>query len=389
MVKRGKIAKPKGKTRYTPKSLMGYFKTAEKAVQVGHKGLKLYRDYKNTFKSSPSPTASSFNMLQGISQHNDHSEYKQTILKRKPLRNRGKGKVHFTLNRDFTASASEGNQAVLQLIELNKNMLNGSTTNVANAAGQWPATIFDFDPNNKITSNSGPVYSASAAGASSQNPTQAVNLEKVTQKMNLYNPSSVPLTVYVYWFMTIKSTQKSPFDLWGDDLNTEGQFNANATTRGSFAQTTTLLGKANQFYYGMYPNTPSLRRFYKLLRVNKFVLQGGDSRKLNTTLHINRCILEETLNEMTVDPIPGVSFYPMIIAQGGPCVATDTSISEVTYAAPKIGVILSTKYTMSFRKEQTYLRGNFIKVDYRVGGAVANEKVVDDEDDVTQPQYAL
>lgn len=380
-----KVAK-KGKSRgrVPQNSIMRYIKQAEKAVQVGKAGYKLgtklygaYKSYKGT------STQTMNNALAGLNAHNDHSEHKQIILKRKPLKNKGTGKIHFQISRSFSSDCNEGRQAVYQLVELNKDMLNGPITDNCNTAGRWPVTLFDFDPNSKITSGQNPYN----ANLSLQNFTQIVNIERVNYKLELYNASSVAQTCYVYWFMTSKATDQTPLQLWTEDCTTEGFQKPLADSRLNFADPATTIGRANPFYYGQYPNTPSVRKFYKVLRVNKFVLQGGDSRKYQSIFHINRAIHEQTLNEMTNDPIPGVTIYPMIITRGSPVIASDNGQSAPTYSQVKLGVLTNVKYTFSFRREPPSVSANFVKVDYRVDGNANTTKIIDDEDTNVNPQY--
>lgn len=318
-----------------------------------------------------------------ISQHNDTSEERiHLTLRHAGKRNywKSKDKIKYDEAQSYLLDGNPG----LQLVSTPKCFLGTkaflSASTFRSTYDQMGAAIFDMNPNAKYTGSN-------YVGASAVSTNPKINVEKYHSSFEILNRTNANTTVWVYWFKCIKNTKRSPAELWQDSLAAQAEGQSAYVGASTISTTTTAPGYANVSMPGMFPNEGTIKRYWKCLRVNKFVLQGGDTHKLDCEVNVNQQYELQAMKEAYTND--GILYYrdtsvvPLILARGALCTVTAGSTTEVTYSTPSLGVLNVAKYTFSVPKEPPSAPITIAKYDLVTQSAYAQNIVADTDQAVT------
>jgi len=289
------------------------------------------------------------NKINQISQHNDVSAEKfQLVLRKKPVQGT-RDKIKYNENQSYVLSAGEGTQGVFEpKIYLGLNQFVGTVSSARNTQNAMPYLWFNLNPNSNLTGSLN-------LGGDQIADSRRINIHKFHTSMEFVNMEQANTTVWVYFFTPKKVMAQTPATVWSNGLGHEWQ---NQLTRGVASVTTTAstaVGGPQTNDVGQFPNVRELTRTYRLLKCKKFVLQGGDTHKLEFETYVNKVVEYGTLKDMYDNGakyIAGLTVIPLVLAKGALCAISDAGgPQEITYSTVKLGVVQASKYTLSAPKE--------------------------------------
>lgn len=270
----------------------------------------------------------------------------------------------------------------------------GTTTAVkpgyfnTNLLGNADTTIFDIDP--YMDSTGGAVI---AAGKHSGQ--QAMMFEKVQDYIQLRNNTTSSNDVCVYWFLCKKGTAEHPVTMWIREQSAAmgSEYSIAAATGPSAAQPTT--GYISPLYIVDNQITRSrlVKKHFKLLHEEKFVLDAGDVKKMNVTIHINKVYKKEAFTNLpsNVGYYPGLSIAAVVIANGVPVYATlgvAGELAPVSTSAMEIISVVSRKFTFAGVPIPETKNFQITTVGIQQQLTYANTKQVIDTDDIAVEKQA-
>lgn len=324
--------------------------------------------------------------------HNDQTSTKFSLkLGRYPIRNAAKGKLIFTENWQNVVTGTEGRQNVSEARVYMTSQSFTNTSTIRNDRFSQTPAYFNLDANQFNTGQAvGPLSSGIEISQERQ-----LNIHSVWSDMNFTNMQSSAATVYCYFFLAKRDTNKSPLEWWTTDCGSldysvSANIYATATT-----STTWQTAGTNATTLFTYPNTPNVKRNYRVLRVTKMQLDGGASHRLKFSTIVNKVV---RYSEMFLSAdagntyVGGLSIVPLIICQGSPVGINDsagaTTASEITISAPKVGISLARTYKFSTPKDvvQTPVKFVLSGMVSTTGAHVYGPKLIDDEDQLANVQ---
>lgn len=341
-----------------------------------------YKNYNKPKKTAP--TAKLFQIAQSTGQHHDLSESKMFMkLGGKRRLSKSTDKIKYCESQEFVSTGLEGLQQVWQpktFLSL-RSFIDG--TNVRNSRDLTAYKWFDYNPNEKVTGGN-----LTTAGLIANNT--AINIEKYHAALELLNMTNTTTTVYVYLMKCVQNTEFTPSEIWAKILAAERLGQVAAVPPVSTSTSTVNLAAPLNTFVGQFPNAcRGFSKFWKIERVKKIVLQGGDAHKIQLDVNVNK---KFTLEEMqsAYDGgsnlfYKGVSVMPMIIARGQLVGISDASgaelATEVTYARTKLGLTNVCKYWISVPKEPPSAPANYTKYDLVSAPThIVDERFINDVD---------
>ncbi|UYD39084.1 MAG: capsid protein [Wigfec virus K19_432] len=318
--------------------------------------------------------------------HNDQTSTKFRLkLGRYPIRNAAKAKLIFTENWQNVITGIEGRQVTTEARVYMASQSFTSTSTTRNDRFRQTPAYFDLDANQF---NTGQVVGPLSSGIEISQERQ-FNIHSVWTDMNFTNMQSSAATVYCYFFLAKRDTNKSPLEFWNQDCGSlDYSVSANIYPTATTSTTWQTAG-TNATTLFTYPNTPNVKRNYRLLRVTKMQLDGGASHRLKFATIVNRVV---RYSEMFISAdagntyVGGLTIVPLIICQGSPVGINDsagaTTASELTISAPKVGISLARTYKFSTPKDvvQTPVKFVLSGMVSTTGAHVYGPKLIDDED---------
>nr|WAE43205.1 MAG: capsid protein [Cressdnaviricota sp.] len=319
--------------------------------------------------------------LQSISQHNDLSTGKQFIsLGKRKLHDKTSTKFKYDHNYGVTHLGAEGKQLVYEGHVMLDTSSFLSATTARNQIVGVGAGFFSMNPNQNVTGSS-------IVGSGTSPVDSYINVEKVVQKLTVWNASTLAQEVYILWCTPNQNCNDGPLAYWGKCLANEriGTASSAQALLGSTA-TATFGSVVDTAVFGLYPtSSPMFRKMWKICGVRKIVLQGGDQKEVKTTIRINKKIsrgytLEQ--NNSGVVYTKGLTVIPMVIVRGALAI-NNFSGEEVVHGICKNCIAIDEHYVFSTCKAPTTspIEYNFYG---QLAGNVgtANERLVIDTDTV-------
>lgn len=271
------------------------------------------------------------------------------VVNKRRLKRASKTKLKLQETFQQLLVGSEGAHAMDELrVHFHAASFTAPTTS-RNSKTSQSVTYFDMNPNSTTTGVSVGPFS----GAVAQSMAQSINIETGRCELTFGNLENSSTTVWVYFFLCKKNTNNSPANSWNDDLD-ERDYALPVDVPTVTSDTTWATGGVTPAFIGTFPTTPNIKRNWKLLKVRKFNLDGGQSHTINYFLKMNKRVDKDyvsTLNSNAANYIAGLSIVPLVIARGSMVGINDTGASttanEVTFAPVKLGIIGLRKYTFS------------------------------------------
>lgn len=317
--------------------------------------------------------------------HNDQSSTKMTLIVRKqPLKNRSVSTMVYHENYQQIISGSEGRQAadVSRYSAAARSFVSNQT--LANDRVGQATAYFNLKPSQFSTGNVGGPLAAGIV----RSEIEYLNVHSCYQDMNITNLQSASCTVYIYFFLAKKNSDRSPLEWWDQDCtNLDYSVTANLS-RALTTTTTWQTGGTRPTSLPNYPNTDSVKKHYKCMRVKRFELDGGQSHRIRINQIFNRRVERSALTALNDDNyqhVAGLTIVPLIIVQGSPVGISDSagavSATEMTTSATKIGIMMSKTWKFSELKEMPYVPTKFTCQGVVAGTAhVYGPRIIDDED---------
>lgn len=367
----------------TPKKMKAqgsdFFKNLDRTVRAIDKGVRIGKHiHDNYFKqhNTKYKTRQRQQALVQISQHNDVSSQKfKLILRKRPLRG-SKDKIKYVENMEFIFNGAEGIQGVFApRCFFSTQSFVGPTSNSRNTQNQMGVTWFQMNPDAKSTGSS---YVTAGTTTDSR-----INILKAHHDMEFVNMENLATTVWVYFFVCSKNTSKTPLQIWSDAITNQSQGQSNLVPSIVTTSNVAVTGATSINVVGNFPNDAMMKKYWRLLTCKKFVLQGGDTHKLEYEMYVNKQVLYSEINEAANADgalyYRGLSVFPLIITKGSLAGISDPQgPTEVTYGKTKVGCVMSNKYTLSVPKEPPSAPIVIGKYDLVVGSHT--EKIINDVD---------
>lgn len=366
-----------------------YYQSRKRKGSVSHAyngGKKMKRSYK---KRKRTRYRKRQRRLAQTGQHNElmTAPVKLVLGKRKHKLLKGTAASQICVHYTKKVAGTAGRQSVDGLPALcNPNDLYRSSnpgTWSANS-GQWPCDLFSANPNQKITGN--------ALGATNGNPAlDSAYLHYISGEIHFASFTSAAQELDVYFCTPKKPQAYSPGTVWYNILqqNVAGQGVAAETqpyTSGG-AVTGGVYGTPSINDYGQSPfSHKTMRDSWKVLKVKKIVLDGGQQVKFKFLLHVNKFFNKQyikTLIDSTGGAwIPHCSVNIMIIGKGSMVcdTAVTTDINEATFSAPHYGVAMNYKVSVKYPEIRRSTYQYYSDGGYYQEATLANQQLVDDTD---------
>lgn len=217
--------------------------------------------------------------------------------------------------------------------------------------------------------------------------TGKLGLMKVKQQILLVNLTSAPVDVVVHWVLCKKDDSRNPIEKWQDLLQETNQ-NAGmkaATFYGPLGVETYTGGHIGTATYGASPwQVRSFKKFWKMVGKDKFVLQGGDQKKISIEFDYNRYLSRDIFVKSLGDFMAGYTIFPLILARGAGVGIGVDEVTAMTFASIKLGLIQTDRYIYGAvpAAQGVNTIAGAIGIGFGVGTGVA-EQIIDDNDQDT------
>lgn len=304
------------------------------------------------------------------------------VINKRRLRRASRAKIKFQETFQAIVTNSEGAAGATELrYHFHQDSFTFQNTARNSKTGQ-ATPYFDMIMNAKTTGNAaGPV------GTAAQSIAQSLNIESGRCELTFGNLENSSCTVWIYFFLCKRSTTLSPYESWVDDLSDRG-YGLTTDVPTVTTDTTWGAGSVTQSFLGSFPNTPNVKRNWKLLKVRKFNLDGGQSHTINYYLKMNKRVDKDYVDPTQTNTpkfIAGLTIAPLVICRGSMVGINDTgastTASEVTFSPCKLGVVGIRKYTFSTLPEPPTYPLELANYGIVAGTShVYGPKIINDED---------
>lgn len=190
------------------------------------------------------------------------------------------------------------------------------------------------------------------------NSDRYVKIHSIANNITYKNLVEYPVEVKVYWCLARQDQKDGPTLTWWND-DKQGQEAQNPTIEVNGVNP----GYTRPDNVGQSPlYSNQFKRYWKVLKCDSFLLQGGASAKINSTIYFNKKItwakVKEKLTKYTgpvsaptgdyyyVRYMAGITVVPMIVLKGSAQWAVPPGV--LAYAPPKIGLLAEQRYVMSY-----------------------------------------
>nr|WAE42857.1 MAG: capsid protein [Cressdnaviricota sp.] len=351
------------------------------AGRIGHvirSGVKVY----NSRKSKTTPKRRFGASLQSISQHNDLSTGKQFIaLGKSKLRDKTSTKFKYDHNYGLTHLGVEGKQLVYEghyMLDVSSFLSGTANRNQIVGVG---AGFFSMNPNQNVTGSS-------VVGSGTTPADSFINIEKITQKLTVWNASTLAQEVYVLWCVPTANCNLGPAAWWKKCLDDE-RIGVTVSVQALLPATTTATfgTVVDTAVYGLYPtSSPMFKKMWKICGVRKIILQGGDQKEVKTSIRVNKKLSRGYLAEQNIAGVTllkGLSMVPLVIARGALAINDFGGADEVVHGICKSAIAIDEHYVFSTCKSPPTA-----PIEYNFYGQIAGnvgpatEKIILDTDTV-------
>lgn len=213
---------------------------------------------------------------------------------------------------------------------------------------QFKDDVFSMNPYQTITGSG--IFTSVAQPAQDR-----IMCRSVRTKLMLANNNNAPAVVVLYWVLSKKSHQGTPFDRWDDFLRNGtalGQGVTSAPQQSDVAYTPGNTGVPKYDTYGQEPGTVvTWRQHFKILRRREYHLGFGAVQSINYNINVNK-MFDRTLatqhNAMGSAGYPGGTVWLCMVVRGTPVdisLLTGTDTGSVTTSGNEIGWTASVEYT--------------------------------------------
>lgn len=282
-------------------------------------------------------TASS-NVLQGISQHHDTSKVKVVcyVGKQMKMRTIGRFTYNHSLNKVFIGQ--EGLQQVNDVFFVGiKGQLQGSVSVVRNDIFSWGRSMYDLNPYAGVTG------SAIIAPTGVSGDADSFFLDNINGKLILTNCTNGATDLDVYWYLCKMDSNDGPTASWTNYVSSEGQGQGPNVQAALTTTANATAGRYTPFTSGARPGfSKGFKRLYRCLKKQDIILQGGDTKEINFTIHYKKLIRKKWIQERPSASLANLTVGVMLIQRGAPVAISEAPpTNEMTYAATKIGCIMN------------------------------------------------
>lgn len=249
--------------------------------------------------------------------------------------------------------------------------------NAAATAEQFPDDIFELNLSNTTAND---IYNTGTFGFVKK--TDVMGIKKVGHEMNILNMANSPAEIVIMYLLCVNDTTENPVTCWTNSVTAGAENQASATIRNLLSTVGAGYGKDDYQSYGAMPNYKKFKQTWKTIAQERFVLQGGNQKKLFTTFNYQKIIRRDVVLQSDAF-MAGYTIYPLIIHRGGLIgVANELGAdsAEVTNGSTRIGILQKDDYLFCGVPDKAH------SAQRRVVGNIINsayvEKHVDDEDQV-------
>nr|WAE42861.1 MAG: capsid protein [Cressdnaviricota sp.] len=285
---------------------------------------------------------------QDVSQHNDMSTKTLYIrLRKRKIRDKAATKFKYIHTYQSIVQGLEGLQGVSSAHAVLTSAAFVSSTATRGDPINIGAKIFDMNPNARVT--------GSAIVATGTNPDQFINVERVCQVITVWNMEPVANNTFILWCIPVADTKIAPDAWWTSCIAAETL----GVPIDSFAATANVLtagfgSVGSIFHYGLYPTmSPAFKKLWKIVRVHKVTLQGGDQRSVKMCIDVNKTYnLNEVQNQFNNSEfyMKGTTVVPMIVTRSGLVRTLDGGVKNVTFGVNELGITCREEYVFSTKK---------------------------------------
>lgn len=288
-------------------------------------------------------TARLITSLESNGQHNDLSIKNggiHIVGHKKPIHTKGVFKYQEGKQGVFPGVIGKQNVFALPPL-LTKDQMNGTTTASRSASyDRWEVDPFLLNPFSTIPTNG--VYPGPMASVVAMDKLAILDCR---QKLNLLNLENVAITVQVYW-MVLKHDSGFDFpNLFAGDTAAEGLTQAIETFDNTLAVNSATGGAIalDKYGYNILSNS-IMRKNYKILTKQSFILQAGDKKSIVNTFVWNKVVTKQMFTDRIVQYWANHTIVPVVCARGSLVgVQADsgaaTQVTEVTYAPARVGFL--------------------------------------------------
>jgi hypothetical protein len=241
---------------------------------------------------------------------------------------------------------------------------------------------FNMDPNSLITGGGTGSDQVYAPGTQPQQ--LKVYLKHIECNVSYVSLVTSPIELEVLWCEPKRNVVRKPHEEWTYQLQQE-QLGQPAANQGA-----PTAGYPEKYFPGQHPTSlMGWRKLWKIVHLDKFVLQPGSSVKINANIHVNKMIDLASLNSLNdgsdnkIIGLPGISLFPMYIVKSA--AIENTTQGVMTYGAGKFGWLAEERFTFfpcKFDKKVPVQRIYPSLFNESFTPATPKEKRIDDVDQV-------
>lgn len=219
-----------------------------------------------------------------------------------------------------------------------------------NVKDGYNINLFDLNVNKSLEG------SVSETGTTVLNPQingidqDAVYLGTHTSSMSITSMTNVPAHMELYFLLAKRDGNDEPVETWNKEALAMGNPQATWVPPTNQAGAGITPGAPTEVFYGQDPTfNPVFKKYWKILKKQEFILQAGNTIRMEFSRPINHFFRKNSLPPDLHDMIAGLTFVPMIVVKPGP-VAMKLTSGETNYvlntAAYKFGVMTTDTTTL-------------------------------------------
>jgi len=219
------------------------------------------------------------------------------------------------------------------------NQLIGAANTTENNPMFWSTSVFQLLVNRTTTGGG-------AIGSLVTPSSEAIYCSYQRTSMSLTNLENIAVHCEVYWCLPKKDSEFNPAEQWAqDDFNLA--LNQPTWVQPILETGVPAAGRPNYFLYGQDPtHNPYFKKVWKILKKKEFVLQSGNTLRMEFTRPINKLIRKPDVVDVDYQSVKGLTLVPLFIFKGAPVnaqVKTESATAPfvINYGPTKVGVIQS------------------------------------------------
>lgn len=262
-----------------------------------------------------------------------------------------------------------------------RNQLFGVKSNDRNNRFAWPDNPFELNPFHNI-----PTSTLYPSGAGVPN-NDVLHIKNVQVELGFLSMTTIPQTVTIYMCTPKFDTDKTPLDHWVAVLAAKSLGAPTSTASNAISNATAQSGALTVNGWGVVPtHEREFTKCWSVLKKKEIVLQAGEQIDMMLRIQLEKIVHRTSLEERSGQFLAGLTVFPMIVSKAGlvGIGAFGAPAVEVTYGAPKVGVLHNYKVTFGA------LPRSRISVSRIYAGQLVNDitdekKIINDQDQATIP----